>query len=321
LARQVVVGQVEASWRKKDITLIAIVAWLDKIETKSFADFFLLRRKFFRVDERLGFGWSSVPSAVYQLSSMAVTQPYHRNRRPFINGSFLGPNNAHWRYIYHPKYAELPDHYFRGFNLILKDLINLFDYIEPSDINFNTYSFRINELLFRTCVEIEANLTAILRENGYSRSGNWAMDKDYYKIEASHHLSAFEVLFPVWYGGQSPRVPFADWAAKYNPLFWYKTYNTVKHDRLQEFTNANFKNLTYAVAGLVAVIAAQFGSENYFPGPVNFVASTGPNDGMDDSIADYFRIKYPANWTVHELYDFDWQAIQSQLDPFADYTY
>ncbi len=26
---------------------------------------------------------------------------------------------------------------------------------------------------------------------------------------------------------------------------------------------------------------------------------------MDDTIADYFRIKYPANWVVNEQYDFN----------------
>jgi hypothetical protein len=252
---------------------------------------------------------------------MAVTQPYRKNRRPFTGDSFPGQNNLHGGYIHHPKYAEFPDHYFRGFDLIMRDLISLFDYIEPSDTNFGTYSFRIHELLFRTCVEVEANFTAILRENGYSKSGNWTMEKDYYKIEASHHLSDFAVLFPVWYGGQTPRVPFADWATIYNPLFWYKTYNTVKHDRLQEFTNANFKNLTYAVASLVAVIAAQFGRENYFPGPTTIGMTLHPSDGMDESIAGYFRVKYPKNWTTNELYDFDWQSIKSQTDPFANYPY
>jgi len=252
---------------------------------------------------------------------MAVTQPYHRNRRPFITGGFLGPNNMHGGYFRHQKYAQTPDHYIRGLDLILKDLINVFDYVEPSDTNYDTYSFRIHELLFRTCVEVEANFTAILRENGYSKSGMLTMKKDYYKIEASHHLSAFEVLLPLWYGPQSPRLPFADWTSAFKPLSWYQSYNAVKHDRLQEFKSANFKNLIYAVSGLAAVIAAQFANWTFFPGPVRLTMGNSVNDGMDVSILEYFRVKYPTNWTQAELYDFDWQTISTQADPFANYQY
>jgi hypothetical protein len=226
----------------------------------------------------------------------------------------------HGEYIHHPKYAQMPDHYIRGFDFLMKDIIDLFDYVEPSDTNFDTYSFRIHELLLRTCVEVEANLRAILLENGYPKSGMLKMDTDYFKIEASHHLSGYEVLFPLWYGGQTARVPFTAWASSYNPLFWYKSYHAIKHDRLQEFKTANFRNLIHAVAGLVVVIAAQFGSENYFPGPVNIVASLGPNDGMDDTIGGYFRIKYPV-WPANEKYDFDWQILSTQTDPFANYPY
>lgn len=225
----------------------------------------------------------------------------------------------HWGYIHHPKYASAPGQYIRAFDFILKDLVSLFDYVEPADKNLDTYSFRIHELLVRTCIEIETNFKAILFENGSQIKKPTIID--YYKVQASHHLSGFDVRFPLWYGAQNTRTPFSAWGTSNTSPSWYQAYNDAKHDRLQKFTNANFKNLTDAISGLVAIIAAQFGSENYFPGPVNIVASIGPNDGMDDTIADYFRIKYPANWAVNEQYDFNWQALQANADPFQNYSY
>lgn len=97
---------------------------------------------------------------------MTITNSYYRTCRQFSDGSYASSGKA--KYIERPEFAQDAAHYVRAFLLIQKDLINLFDYIEPSDQNLQTYSFRIHELLLRTCVEVEANFKAILRENGYS---------------------------------------------------------------------------------------------------------------------------------------------------------
>jgi hypothetical protein len=54
-------------------------------------------------------------------------------------------------------------------------------YVEPADKNLECYSYRIHALLLRACIELEANCKAILKENGYSKGGNWKID-DYKKI-------------------------------------------------------------------------------------------------------------------------------------------
>lgn len=96
---------------------------------------------------------------------MPLAKPFKRCCRQYANGSYS--DSGRWRYILHAKYAESPENYIRAFLLIQKDLIQLFDYIEPSDINQHCYSYRIHELLLRTCVETEANFRAVLSENGY----------------------------------------------------------------------------------------------------------------------------------------------------------
>src|SRR5665213_3452453 len=123
---------------------------------------------------------------------MSINRPFYRSCRQFSDGHYS--EGGRWEYIAHPKYAKSPEQYIRAFLLILKDLQNLFDYIEPSDKNLKCYSFRIHELLMRTCIEAEANFKAVLIENGYEKKdteGNNAdLDiEDYKKLEKTHKLS------------------------------------------------------------------------------------------------------------------------------------
>lgn len=104
---------------------------------------------------------------------MPIPKPYKRNARIFVDGKFTEGGKS--GYILHEKYAQSPEHYIRAYLLIQKDLKELFDYIEPADANLKTYSYRIHELLLRTCVEIEANFKAILTENKYTKSDDLCM--------------------------------------------------------------------------------------------------------------------------------------------------
>lgn len=220
-------------------------------------------------------------------------------------------------YILHPKFALEPEHYVRAFMLIQKDLFNIFDYIEPSQVNRRCYSYRIHALYVRTCIEIEANFKAILRENGYSRSGNWNMKDDYKKLEATHFLSAYEVKLPVWQGNLNVRTPFAPWASS-GALPWCQAYNDAKHDRHDKFCQANFGNLLDAICGLVVVLSAQFFIYDFSPAaPVRTLSGMGgPPLGYESAIGGYFHVKFPTNWPAADQYDFDWQALRQSADPF-----
>lgn len=162
---------------------------------------------------------------------MPVTCPYRRTCRQFVDGSYS--EGGRWQYMLHPKFAQAPEHYVRAFLLLLKDLQELFDYIEPADKNLHCYSYRIHALLLRACVEVEANCKAILKENGYSKSDNWNMD-DYKKIDKTHLLSSYQVQAPNWKGSERVRSPFSNWSTG-GPLPWYQAYNATKHDRHSEF--------------------------------------------------------------------------------------
>lgn len=244
---------------------------------------------------------------------MGLKNPYKRTCRPFIDGKYGGgPQN----YILHKDFADSPEHYIRAFLLIQKDLQNLFDYIEPADQNLDCYSYRIQEMLIRTCVEVEANCKAILIENGYSKKGDLNII-DYRKINVSHKLSSYEVALPLWNGNQKIRRPFRCWKDD-EPLSWYRAYNAIKHDRHNEFNRASFDNLIDSVCGLVVILSAQFLQEDFIPSPV-YLTALGSRDGMESAIGEYFRVKFPNDWSEEEQYDFTHEDINNpdfQIEKF-----
>lgn len=246
---------------------------------------------------------------------MSIDRPYRRTARAFLDGTY--PGNGNWRYVAHPLYAEAPEHYVRSFLLLLKDLKELFDYVEPADMNAACYSYRIHALLLRACVEVEANCKAILKENGYSRSGNWSMT-DYKKIEVSHRLSSFKVVVPTWTGTESVRAPFEAWGGS-SSLPWYAAYNATKHDRHSEFEKATFRHLVDACCAVFILLSAQFVNED-FSGFIQWERETRA-DGSASGIGSYFRIQSAPTWPESESYAFDWKALKVESDPFQQFDY
>jgi hypothetical protein len=241
---------------------------------------------------------------------MPIDRPYRRTCRQFTDGS--NDRGGHTGYILHSKYANSPQHYIRAFLLIQKDLLELFDFVEPSDVNLKCYSYRIHELHTRACIEIEANCKAILTENGYVKSGHLNMT-DYNKLNATHRLSSYKIKLPLWHGTQDTRVPFTSWATG-GALAWYKAYNETKHDRYEQFEQANFDNLLNAVSGLVAVLSAQFHTRDF--APLDHIVGEGSLPGWDVAIGSNFLVKFPDDWPDSDKYDFNWQSLENESDPF-----
>jgi hypothetical protein len=244
---------------------------------------------------------------------MVIARPFKRTCRQFRDGSYLPHGNTY--FIEHAKFANAPQRHVRAFMLIQTDLLELFDYVEPADKNLGCYSYRMHELLMRSCIEIEANCKAILSENGYSRAGgHWNM-ADYKKLEATHRLSSYQVKFPVWHGDQAVRTPFSSWATGDN-LTWYDAYNATKHDRHEQFEQANFANVLDAAAGLVALLTSQFGDYDFLGPRIGVLTDdTFKGDGFETAIGNYFRIKYP-DWPAEERYEFKWEELQNDPEPF-----
>lgn len=249
---------------------------------------------------------------------MAIDHPFRRTCRQFANGSYS--EGGGWMYIVDKRFANAPEHYIRAFLMILKDMQTVFDYIEPADTNLPCYSFRIHELLVRTCIEVEANCKAILVENGYTKTGDMNMG-DYRKIEASHKLSSYEVRLPLWSGAAGLRKPFLPWAGGAG-LPWYQAYNATKHDRHNVFGQATFEQMVDAVCGLMVILSSQFHTQDFSPAdPLLILKGYGPRDGMETGIGQYLRVKFPDSWPAQERYEFNWQTIKAEADPFRSFPY
>lgn len=261
---------------------------------------------------------------------MSFKKPFHRNYRKIKEGSNSGYSD--WAYMVDRLYAQDPEHYTRAFSMIQSDIIKLFEYVEPADINCLTYSFRIHELLMRVCIEVESNFKAILRENIFSpsyKSGprlgqprsekTWNID-DFKIINKTHHLDAYTVQLPFWKGSKGVMKPFENWASDL-PLPWYQAYNQSKHDRHNKFPAANLENLLTAFTGLFVVLSSQFGTESFSTGSRSLGITVDSYFSGEFGIGGFLMIEFPNNWTSDEMYDFNWSALKEQEHRFEKIDY
>lgn len=260
------------------------------------------------------------------IKPMSVSKPYHLTVRQFADDWYDEGGRA--QYIKHHKYSKKPSNYIRAYLLLQKDLIDLFNYVEPADQNIQTFSFRIQELFIRTCIEIESNFKAILSINKYSKASNTLNMEDYFKVNKSHYLSWYDVKVPYWTGDPmtAARQPFKHWSEPEKPktpwtLPWYKDYTSTKHDRANSLHLSTFENLIDAFSALVALITSQYLFEDFSSGHDYLVASNGIIDGYDPAIGDYFRVYVPKSIPADERYDFNWFHIREQDNPFQQFDY
>jgi hypothetical protein len=125
------------------------------------------------------------------------------------------------------------------------------------------------------------------------------------------------VKFPVWRGKSNVRRPFFAWASG-NQLAWYQAYNAAKHDRHNEFEQANLENLLLAISGLIALLSSQFYTEDFHT--VNYlVADYTDQYGFIPAIGEYLLVKYP-QWPDSDRYAFDWEKLKKDSDPVWDFA-
>ena len=186
--------------------------------------------------------------------AVAILKPFHRICRPFVNGDYL--QNIESTYLTDSRYAPDAIDYIRGYHLLEKELIRLFEFVEPADANLKCYSHQLYALFLRASTEFEANAKAVLQANGYLKSGNWNIS-DYHKLNAATRLSDYSIRIPIWNGTHRTIQPFASWQTGHS-LNWYQAYNDVKHSRFAKFDCASLENVVTAVAAVFAVVFSQF---------------------------------------------------------------
>lgn len=151
--------------------------------------------------------------------------------------------------------ATVIRNYQASFDLFLKDLDVVLEFIEPVEANKGTYSHRIYGLLLRVCTDFESLSKDLLIESGYTKNSKDMNVFDYRSLEGIFHLEEVEVDFLSWRPQPLHMYPFSNWSVAQPPLSWYKTYNTVKHNRDAEFSSASLDVLIGAGGALFALIA------------------------------------------------------------------
>jgi hypothetical protein len=151
--------------------------------------------------------------------------------------------------------APVIRNYQASFNLFLKDLNELLEFIEPVEANKDTFSHRIYGLLLRVCTDFESLSKDLLIESGCTKDPKDMNVLDYRSLEPIYHLEEVEVDFLSWLPLPLHMHPYSKWTVVEPPLYWYKKYNIVKHNRDAEFSSASLKVLIEAGGALFALIA------------------------------------------------------------------
>jgi hypothetical protein len=168
--------------------------------------------------------------------------------KPVACGSF-------YRAIHQEQFTEA----FVSLRILLNKLEGLFEVLEPAAANLSAYGHKIREILLLACMEVESSWSAVLKENGYSSSGQLTTN-DYVKLLTPMLLDSYQLSLQSY--PQFPSFePFGGWdvATPTKSLTWYDAYNKTKHDRETNLKFATLQNAVHAVGAAVVMFHAQFG--------------------------------------------------------------
>lgn len=142
--------------------------------------------------------------------------------------------------------------------LLLTKMEDIFETVEPSQTNLQTYGHKIRELLLLASMEVEASWAAVLKANGYA--GDRWRTSDYVKLLAPMLLDSFSLKLRSY-----PAFPviaaFKGWDAlrPTKSLGWYDAYNQTKHNREENLGLATLERAVNAVGAAVIMFHGQFG--------------------------------------------------------------
>lgn len=128
-----------------------------------------------------------------------------------------------------------------------KDLENTSRYIEPKGQE-NVFSFEFAKLLVLSCTELESVLKLLCYECSGEKKGNLG---EYKHTILTHYPKIIFAKVEIARLGKTI-CPFADWDK--GKLFWWDAYGNVKHNREDNFKDATYQNVIYALSALYVSI-------------------------------------------------------------------
>jgi hypothetical protein len=174
--------------------------------------------------------------------------------------------------------------------------------------------------LLRASTEFETNCKRILLDNNYTFQGNPNI-MDYYKINWSSKLSEYSVTLNFWRNGPKTFQPFANWNTGNHSLHWYQAYNAVKHDRQLDFPKCSLENVLNSVSGLLIILFSQFSIYAFNPYQEIGMYDVNPSTGYVYVNESIFSLQFPTSWNTNEKYDFNWESLNQQQNPFDTFNF
>lgn len=139
-------------------------------------------------------------------------------------------------------------------DLLLRDLLEVFEFVKPVSAHEHVYSHRLFALLLRACTDFESIAKDLLMLAGSQKQPEKINVLDYRELEPSLRLEPIEVRLLAWRPKPLVVFPFRGWISANPPLSWYADYNAVKHNRQHEFAKASLITVITATAGLLTVV-------------------------------------------------------------------
>jgi hypothetical protein len=150
-------------------------------------------------------------------------------------------NNVHWNYLL----------------ALDADTAVVARYVEFNPANYNTYSIELARLLMAAAAEVDVVAKiACSRVNPATTAGNI----EEYRLElvpARPNLPGYPIQINRF---GLDFEPWINWSTGTHPD-WWRAYNAVKHERNNEYAQANLKNALNAVAGLYVMLIYAFPDE------------------------------------------------------------
>ena len=196
--------------------------------------------------------------------------------------------------------------FIQAYQILRRDLVRLFEFIEPCPDNYSTYSQRTFEMLLRACTEVESNCKQVLRANQHpTEDANIIRFSD---LNGPMKLSEYIVCCPaIGFEDFSPFKSFALTVRQDRSPSWYRAYNQAKHDRAIFFSSASLRNVIEAIGAVHVLIWAQYG-------PID--NQIGWRTGIRTAPASYFSLRASPTWSPDESYQFDWDTLKSTSQPY-----
>ena len=173
----------------------------------------------------------------------------------------------------------------RQIEIILDDLDSIFKVISPHKNQYSVYGHAIRNVIMLACTELDSRMQHVLTDNAVKPIGRYFQMADYYKLKDALRLDEYSLSF-YRYGDLEVYSPFSEWE-KNKELFWYKAYNSVKHNREDKFTDANLYNAINAVMALCIIAIAQYGYRN---------------DLWKEKIGKVIRVEKEPIWNLKDFY-------------------